>query len=314
MAVYTEVPAEELAEFLAAYDVGTLVMAKGIAEGVSNSNYLVETTRGRFVLTLYERRIDEADLPWFLALMGHLAGRGLPVPRPLADAQGRTLSRLRGRPAALVEFLAGVSLTQPQAAHCRAVGEALARLHLAGRDFGPPRPNHLGPAAARAIANDLGDRLDRLEPGLRDRIRRTLDQVERDWPGRLPTGVIHGDLFPDNVLFQGGQVSGLIDFYFAATDLLAYDLAVARTAWSFTPDGRHFLPHHDAALLEGYAQVRPLAPDERAALPLLAQAACLRFLLTRAQDWFDPAPGFVQRKDPLAFARRLRHHAAPAPA
>ncbi len=248
MAVYTEVPAEELVAFLARYGLGAPLMAKGIAEGVSNSNYLVETREGRFILTLYERRIDLEELPWFLGLMTHLAARGLPVPRPVADFKGAVVQELMGKKAALIEFLAGVSITSPGAEHCRAVGAALARLHLAGAGYGPPRPNHLGVDASARAARALGNRLDELQPGLAPFVAAAVDRVRRGWPAELPQGVIHADLFPDNVLFTGVRVSGLIDFYFAATDLLAYDLAVTRAAWTFSTDGAEHLAAHDAAL------------------------------------------------------------------
>lgn len=308
MAVYTEVPAETLAAFLSGFDVGRLVVAKGIAEGVSNSNFLVETTGGRFILTLYERRIDPADLPWFLGLMGHLAARGLPVPRPVPDREGRVLHRLAGRCAALVEFLPGVSVTEPTVAQCRAAGEALARLHLAAEGYPPTRPNRLGLGFAREAAAALGARLDALDAGLGATVQEALSAVEAGVPPDLPVGIVHADLFPDNVLFLGERVSGLIDFYFACADRLAYDLAVLRVAWSFSADGARFLPDRDRALVEGYARMRPLAPAEAQALPALSALAALRFLLTRALDWFEVDPGpLVARKDPLAFARRLAH-------
>jgi homoserine kinase type II len=308
MAVYTEVPAEELARFVAGYGVGTLVMAKGIAEGVSNSNYLVETTGGRFILTLYERRIEATELPWFLGLMAHLADAGLPVPRPMPDRHGQVLQRLCGRDAALIAWLPGVSVTEPTPAQCRAAGDALAKLHLAGAGYPPTRPNRLGLGFAHEASAALSERLDSLEPGLRALVRSALDRLDAGWPEALPRGIIHADLFPDNVLFLGDRISGLIDFYFAAEDVLAYDLAVLRVAWSFTADGARFLPARDAALRSGYEAVRPLDAGEAAALPLLSELACLRFLLTRALDHFEESAGaLVQRKDPLAFARRLRH-------
>ncbi|WP_448581505.1 homoserine kinase [Thermaurantiacus sp.] len=308
MAVYTEVPAEELARFVARYGVGTLVMAKGIAEGVSNSNYLLETTGGRFILTLYERRIEASELPWFLGLMTHLADAGLPVPRPMPDQDGRVLQRLCGRDAALITWLPGVSVTEPTLAQCRAAGEALAQLHLAGAGYPPTRPNQLGLPFARDAAAALGYRLDVLEPGLFALVQSALARLDGGWPEALPRGIIHADLFPDNVLFLGDCISGLIDFYFAAEDWFAYDLAVLRVAWSFTADGARFLGDRDAALRIGYESVRLLAEAEVAALPLLSELACLRFLLTRALDHFEESAGaLVQRKDPLAFARRLRH-------
>lgn len=321
MAVYTEVAAETLAAFLADYPVGPPVMAKGIAEGVSNSNYLVETGPSadgaprRFILTLYERRVDAASLPYVLDLMTHLADRGLPVPRPVPDRAGRTLKCLLGRPASLIAFLPGVSVSEPTPAHCRAVGEAMARLHLAAESYPGRRANPLGPESWRALLAALDLRLDRIEPGLAGLAAHALDRTAGAGQD-LPAGIIHADLFPDNVLFLGSSVSGLIDFAFAGEDALAFDLAVAETAWAFSEDGRSFDPARAAALRAGYESVRPLAPNEKAALPRLACGAALRFLLTRAEDWLartEGGPPLVRPKDPLAFARRLRHYLAALP-
>jgi homoserine kinase type II len=310
VAVYTEVPAEALARFLSRYETGPLVSAKGIAEGVSNSNFLVETATDRFILTLYERRIDLAELPWFIALMEHLAQAGLPVPRPIRDLEGKALQQLEGKAACLIQYLPGVSVSRPTQAQARAAGEALARLHLAGQGFAAVRENGLGPAWWQATATELAPRLDEIEAGLAELVRTRLAAVLAAWPDGLPSGTIHADLFPDNVLMLGDKVTGLIDFYFACTGFFAYDLAVLHAAWAFPPGGEAPLPGHEAALFDGYTAVRPLTAEERAAFPLLAQGASLRFLLSRAQDWLAPASdALVQRKNPLPFARRLKHYA-----
>lgn len=310
MAVYTSVPAEALERFLARYDTGPLVSAKGIAEGVSNSNFLVETTTGRFILTLYERRIDLAELPYFIALMEHLATAGLPVPRPIRDRDGLALQTVEGKAACLIQFLPGVSVSQPTAAQARAAGAALAELHVAGADFAPTRANGLALPWWKATAAELAPRLDDITPGLSARVSERLEAVAANWPTDLPSGTIHADLFPDNVLMLGNRVTGLIDFYFACTDLFAYDLAVLHAAWVFPPDGSAPLLDHEAALFEGYEGIRPLSAAERQAFPVLAQGASLRFLLSRAQDWLAPhSDALVQRKDPLPFARRLDHYA-----
>lgn len=310
MAVYTEVPAEALELFLARYETGKLVSAKGIAEGVSNSNFLVETETARYILTLYERRIDIADLPWFLALKEHLADHGQPVPRPIRDKSGEALQQLEGKAACLIQYLPGVSVSKPNVQQACAAGAALANLHLAGESFTTERPNGLGLANWQETATELGDRLDEIEAGLSALVTERIAAVGESWPRGLPRGVIHADLFPDNVLMLGDQVTGLIDFYFACTDLLAYDLAVLHAAWCFPADGAAPLSAHSAALLEGYNSVRPLSRAETAAFPILAQGASLRFLLTRAQDWLaPPSDALVQRKDPRPFARRLRHYA-----
>lgn len=312
MAVYTQVSAEALEGFLARYPVGALVSAKGIAEGVSNSNFLVETSKARFILTLYERRIDLADLPFFVALMEHLANAGLPVPRPIRDCSGEALQSLEARAACLIEYLPGVSVSTPTPAQAHAVGEALARLHQAGAGFLLSRPNSLSLSWWQASAAEVAPRLDEIASGLAELVASALSRIEAAWPQNLPRGICHADLFPDNVLMLGGKVTGLIDFYFACTDWFAYDLAVLHAAWAFPPDGSAPQAAHSAALFAGYEAVRPLIEAERAAFPLLAQGASLRFLLSRAQDWLAPqSDALVTRKDPLPFARRLIHYSKP---
>ncbi|MEO6093226.1 MAG: homoserine kinase [Novosphingobium sp.] len=324
MAVYTELGAEALAAIIDQFGVGTLVSAKGIAEGVSNSNWLIETSGGdgaagrrsgcRFILTMYERRIDTADLPFFLGLLDHLADHRCAVPRTIHDRDGRSFRFHEGKALALIEFLPGVSVSRPTPAQARAVGAALAHLHLAVVDFPAARANALGLGEWRALAEACGtDGLAAIDPILATLVMRELDQLEAQWPAQLPASVIHADLFPDNVLMIGEEVSGMIDFYFACTDLTAYDIAVTHAAWCFSLDGRRFDRALSRALLAGYEAVRPLLDEERAALPLLARGAAMRFLMTRAYDWMHtPAGAMVTRKDPLAFARRLSFYADPA--
>jgi homoserine kinase type II len=306
MAVYTEVSDDELARFIASYGLGALLSYKGIAEGVENTNYLVHTEKGPFLLTLYEKRVDPADLPFFLALLEHLAKAGLNCPTPVHDSEGRVLRMLAGRPAALVTFLEGVWIRRPQPHHCAAVGEVMARLHLAGRDFTPRRANALGLAGWRPLYERFAARADEIAPGLAATIEEELDFLERNWPADLPQGIVHADLFPDNVFFLGDRLSGLIDFYFACNDALAYDIAVTLNAWCFEPD-HAFNVTKGQALLRGYQGRRPLEAAEREALPLLARGAALRFLLTRAYDWLHTAAdALVSRKDPLEYLRRLK--------
>jgi homoserine kinase type II len=308
MAVYTEVSDEELRASLAAYDLGEVLSFKGIAEGVENSNFFLHTTHGSYILTLYEKRVREEDLPFFLGLMEHLAGRGLRCPVPVRDRAGEALGRVAGRPAAIITFLDGLSVKRPAVAHCRAVGETLARLHEAGRDFPMVRPNALslpgwGPLFATAEPD-----ADRVAPGLADRARRDLDALATSWPTDLPSGVIHADLFTDNVFFVGSDLSGVIDFYFACTDAFAYDLAICLNAWCFEQDGS-FNITKGGAMIAGYESVRRLQPDESAALPILARGAALRFMLTRLVDWLNVPPGaLVRPKDPLEYDRKLGFH------
>jgi len=308
MAVYTEVSDDALEAFLFEYDIGSLVAFRGIAEGVENSNFSLRTSTGDFILTLYEKRVDPADLPWFLGLMRHLAARGISCPLPVAGRDGEALRMLCGRHAAITTFLPGVWPRRVQVAHCRELGEALARFHIAGADFAPTRVNALGPAGWMALLEKCRDRADDVLPGLGRELDEAARRVVSAWPADLPRGHIHADLFPDNVFFLNGKLSGLIDFYFACTDLLMYDMAVCLNAWCFEPDFA-FNVTRGRALLAGYESVREMSAAERAALPVLAQGAALRFLLTRLFDWLNTPPGaFVTRKDPLDYLRRLRFH------
>src|SRR5579863_3114047 len=308
MAVYTDVTAEDLGRFLAGYDIGELLSYKGIAEGVENSNFLVHTGIGNYILTLYERRVAERDLPFFLGLMEHLASRGITCPQPVKNREGQVLGRLAGRPAAIVTFLDGLWIRRPTAAHCGALGEALARLHLAGADFGMRRDNSLSVAGWRALYEACRERADTVQPDLRAVLAAELDRLEREWPQGLPQGVIHADLFPDNVFFLGNKLSGLIDFYFACTDTLVYDVAICLNAWCFEPDHSYNVTK-GRALLANYVKARPLSHEEWEKLPLFARGAALRFLLTRLVDWLDVPPGaLVRPKDPREYARKLRFH------
>ena len=310
MAVYTEVTDEALAAYLADYAIGTAVAFRGIAEGVENSNFQLRTTGGDFILTLYEKRVDPAELPWFLGLMRHLAARGLTCPQPVEGRDGDSLRQLAGRPACITTFLSGVWPRRVLPAHCGPVGTALAQLHQAGIDYAPRRPNALGPAGWPPLLARCLPGADGAQPGLAAELQDALDRILAAWPGDLPHGHIHADLFPDNVFFLDGKLSGLIDFYFAATDVLAYDVAIALNAWCFEPDFQ-FNVTKARALLRAYDAVRPLSDAEKAALPVLCQGAALRFLLTRLFDWVNTPPGaMVTRKDPLEYWRRLRFHLA----
>jgi homoserine kinase type II len=308
MAVYTEVPDDELRAFAADYDIGEVTSFKGIAEGVENSNYMLRTERGTYFLTLYEKRVAPADLPFFLALMEHLARRGIACPTPLHARDGAALRRLCGRPAALVTFLDGMSPRRVRPAHCAGVGGALAELHEAVADFPLSRPNSLSVAGWRSLYEACRGRAHEVRPGFSEELGAELAALEALWPTDLPRGVIHADLFPDNVLFRGEEVSGVIDFYFACTDFFAYDLAICVNAWCFEPDGSLNVTKA-RMLLAHYRKRRPLAAAELAALPVLARGSALRFLLTRLYDLLNhPAGALVRPKDPLECWQWLRFH------
>ncbi|HET9536345.1 MAG TPA: homoserine kinase [Mesorhizobium sp.] len=308
MAVYTDISEIELGDFLKQYDIGELLSYKGIAEGVENSNFLLHASSGAYILTLYEKRVNRNDLPFFVNLMQHLQGKGINCPLPVKQKSGTAIGELAGRPAAVVTFLEGMWMRRPTVDHCRAVGAALAAMHLAGEDFPQTRRNGLTVEDWRPLWNGSRERADEVEPGLADETEADLAFLEAHWPAHLPKGVIHADLFPDNVFFLGNRLSGLIDFYFACTDLLAYDVAVCLNAWCFEKD--HSFNHTKGmALLAGYSAVRPLSQEEIQALPILARGAALRFMLTRLHDWLTvPAGSLVVKKDPMEYVRRMRFH------
>ena len=308
MAVYTEVSDDALNAFLDLYDLGDVVSFKGIAEGVENSNFLLRTSRGQFILTLYEKRVNADDLPFFVGLMEHLAERGVTCPQPVHNRAGEALGRLAGRPAAIVTFLDGIWIRRPNVRHCGAVGEALARMHLAGADFPLRRANALSLDGWPPLLHAAEEGADSVAPLLRVQTAAELTLLQARWPVGLPGGVIHADLFNDNVFFIGEKLSGLIDFYFACNDALAYDLAICLSAWCFEPDNV-FNVSKGQALISAYERVRPLSEPEVAALPILARGAALRFMLTRLVDWLNVPPGAkVAPKNPLEYRDKLRFH------
>jgi homoserine kinase type II len=311
MAVYTEVTDEELIAFVADYSIGKVTSCKGIAEGTENSNYLLNTDKGSYILTLYEKRVAANDLPFFLGLMGHLAKRGVVCPTPLENTNGQALNQLCGRNAAVISFLEGMWPRRLTPDHCAELGQALAKLHIAGADFQIKRPNALSVDSWRKLLEASGARADEVKLGLRDILVREIDELEASWPGldsSLPSGIIHADLFPDNVFFKGSQLSGLIDFYFACNDIFAYDVAICLNAWCFEPDGS-FNTTKARRMLSAYGKIRNFSKAELDALPLMARGSAMRFLLTRLYDWLNtPKDAMVTIKNPLEFLERLQFH------
>lgn len=308
MAVYTEVTDEDLAAFVERYDIGQVLSFKGIAEGVENSNFLLHTERGFYILTLYEKRVNPDDLPFFLGLMDHLSASGIKCPLPVHQKNGETLGVLSGRPAAIISFLDGIWVKRPTAKHCAQLGAGLAAMHLAGSSFRMERKNSLSVSDWGPLYESCNGRADAVAPGLAASIETGLEKLENTWPDTLPSGVIHADLFPDNVFFLQGELSGFIDFYFACTDILVYDLAICLNAWCFEPD--HSLNVTKArALTENYQRVRPLSAEEFDALPLMAEGSAMRFLLTRLYDWLDvPEGALVTPKDPVEYLKKMEFH------
>ena len=308
MAVYTEVSDDDLEAFLEQYQLGEVTACKGIAEGVENSNYLLRTTEGSFILTLYEKRVQPEDLPYFLGLMDYLAAKGIRCPTPIHGRDGAALRELCGRPAAIVTFLDGLSPRRIQPQQCKLLGESMARMHVAGADFPMQRPNDLSVLGWRPLFEACAPRVHEVQEGLAKALEQELDVLEADWPDGLPHGVIHADLFPDNVFFLSQELSGIIDFYFACNDGVAYDLAICLNAWCFEADNA-FNVTKARLMLQAYREVRPFSVEELEALPLLARGSALRFLLTRLYDWLHHPPGaFVEPKDPLEYWNKLRFH------
>lgn len=311
MAVFTQVDKADLEAFWAHYPLDKVNEFKGIQAGVQNTNYLVNTQDKKYILTLYEDTqtgVDPKDLPFFLGLLAHLSGQGLSCPRPIEQSNGERLGTLSGRPAALVSFLSGRATVTPKPLHCRNAGAALARMHLAGADFEMQRENTQGLRNWRQLFQASQASANEVTPGLAQLIDGELSRLEADWPQDLPRGIIHADLFPDNVFFENGEVSGLIDFYFACTDSLAYDLAIMLNAWCFEADV-NFNITKARALLAGYQSVRPMSAAEIEALPILATGASMRFLMSRLYDWLNqPEDALLVPKNPVDYLRRLRFH------
>ena len=308
MAVYTEVSDSQLAAFMDQYDLGDPLALMPIAEGVENSNYRLATTTGPYILTIYEKRVDRADLPFFLGLMEHLSAGGIPCPLPIQGRDGEALREVNGKAAAIITFLEGGWPRKISPNHCRGLGAAMAQMHLAGTDFTLSRPNSLSMRGWRDVFQSVEGRADEVAPGLAAEIANELDVIEANWPNDLPAGVIHADLFPDNVFFRGEALSGIIDFYFACNDFFAYDLAICLNAWCFEPD-RSFNVTKAKLMLSSYRKVRPFSEIEVANLPLLARGAALRFLLTRLHDWLHQVEGaLVKPKNPTEYLQKLRFH------
>ncbi len=311
MAVYTHIPSEEMADLVCEFGAGDLISAKGIAEGVENSNYLVETNKGRFIFTVYEKRVDTGDLPFFMAMIDHLVAKGCPVPASLKTASGDATISRNGKSMAMMQFMPGLSVSHPTPAQALSTGRVLGQLHAALRDFSWERPNALGLQGWLDLAAKCGDDLDAIQPGLKQRVMEECAFLQANWPEGLAQSVIHADLFPDNVLMSGDKVCAVIDFYFACTEIRAWDLAVTHVSWSFDL-ANEYLPAVGDSLVRGYDESFGRTDGERAAFGILARGACLRFLLTRAWDWLNtPADALVTRKDPLAFLTRLEHYAQP---
>jgi homoserine kinase type II len=304
MSVYTTVTPDQLAAWLIQYDVGTLVDLRGISAGIENTNYFVNTTSGLYVLTLFEK-LTRSELPFYLDLMAHLADRGIPSARPIADTGGQRLRELNGKPASLISYLPGKDIDQPTVAHCAAVGAILGRIHVAGESYQSTKENPRGVTWWRSVLPEIVGFLSAEDAAL---LCREVDFQGRQDYRNLPCGPIHADLFRDNVLFEGERISGIIDFYFACTDTLLYDVAIAVNDWCVRSDGR-LDAARTGALLRAYSGSRTFVSVEEPAWPLLLRAAALRFWISRLYDFHLPRAGeLTHAKDPRHFQRILQQH------
>lgn len=308
MAVYTEVSDQELKRFLSRYDIGTPVRKTPIAEGVENTNYRIETDRDVFILTLFEKRTRAEDLPFFMDLAAHMAAKGLSIPAPVELSGGGVISTLCDRPAAIITFLNGRPVMAPGPEECAAFGAAVSGLHGAVADFPQSRENPLSLNGWRALADQCRARADDCAGGLGALIDGELAMLSETWPQDLPRGVIHADLFPDNIFFIDGKISGFIDFYFSCTDFFAYDLAIAVNAWCFDRKGG-FVRDNAVNIMKAYQARRPLSDAEKKAFPILLRGAALRFLMTRLHDWLNQDPdALVTVKNPLEYRDIILFH------
>jgi homoserine kinase type II len=308
VAVYTDISEADLVAFLARYDIGTLKSFKGIAEGVENTNYLIKTSSDTFILTIYEKRVNAEELPFFMHLKEHLFAGGLPCPKPISAKGGETLQEINGRTAAIISFLQGKWPKQIRNAHCEEVGKYLAKMHTISASFDMQRQNTMGMGMWKQLLSETVDQADEVSRGLSAELKENMQFLEENWPKDLPSGVIHADLFPDNVFFQGDGLTGMLDFYFACNDFYAYDLAICLNAWCFE-HGTAFNITKAKAMLRHYNKVRPFSDAEREALPILASGAAMRFLLSRLYDWLKPVEGaLVSPKNPKEYIEKLRFH------
>lgn len=308
MAVFTKITDDEAMSFLADYELGAFQTLEGILQGVENTNYHVFTDQGRYILTIFESRIDESSLPFIFSFAEHLATQDITCPVPYHNKHDQNTGRIQGKPAALTKFLSGRDVNDENitVAHCTALGSYLARMHKAAESFTAQRENPVGMSAWQAFSQKTKARAHEVEVGLAELIDTELAALESEWPSDLPKGAVHVDLFPDNVFFEDYRLSGVIDFYFSCIDMFAYDLAVVVNAWCF--DEHHcFQQDRYNALLAAYEDVRRLSLNEKQALPVLCRGAAIRFLMTRLNDWlFHPADAMVTPKDPKAYISRLK--------
>jgi|TARA_B110000438_G_scaffold296673_1_gene341736 homoserine kinase type II len=311
MAVYTKLSEEELKNFFSKYNLGKLLNYKEIKEGIENTNYFVQMEKGKFILTLYEKRVEEKDLPFFISLMRNLFDRNFLSPEPIINKNGNYITEVLNKKAAVVSFLNGQAKKILSPANCYDVGINSAKLHLITKDLTGKRINKLSVDSWRKIYNKVKKDCSKIHPNLTKIIEKNLDKVEKNWPKNIPSGIIHADLFPDNIFFENDQLSGIIDYYFACHDFYAFEIAVCLNALCFEGKNENLSFNITKAkkFIDGYSSIRKLTEEEKESLKILCQGAALRFLLTRVFDYLNLTEGaIVKIKDPIEYLKRLEFH------
>ena len=311
MAVYTKLSDNNLKDFFLKYDLGKLLSYKGIQEGIENTNYFIETDKGKFILTLYEKRIEEKDLPFFMGLMKNLFEANFPSPEPIINKNGNYITEIAEKKAAVVSFLDGTAKKNLSPNNCREVGIQTAKLHLITKNLAGRRKNKLSINSWRKIYEKVEKDCLKIHPNLSKIITKNLDEIENDWPKNIPLGIIHADLFPDNIFFKGDKLTGIIDFYFSCYDFYAFEIAICLNALCFEGKNENLSFNVTKAkkFIDGYSSIKEITEEEKKSLKTLCQGAAMRFLLTRVFDYLNLTDGaLVKIKDPIEYLKRLEFH------
>ena len=311
MAIYTKLSESKLREFFSKYNLGNFINYKEIKEGIENTNYFIETEKGKFILTLYEKRVDEKDLPFFMSLMKNLFDKNFPSPQPIINKNGNYISEISGKKAAVVSFLDGSEKKNLNPDNCYEIGIQTAKLHLITKNLTGKRENKLSINSWRKIYKKIENECPKIHVKLAETIEKNLNEIENDWPQNIPSGIIHADLFPDNIFFKKEKLSGIIDFYFSCYDFYAFEIAICLNALCF--EGRKenlsFNVTKAKKFIDGYSEIRKLSEEEKKSLKILCQGAAMRFLLTRVFDYLNLTKGaIVKIKDPIEYLKRLEFH------
>ena len=311
MAIYTKLSERNLKDFFLKYDLGKLLNYKGIEEGIENTNYFIQTNKGKFILTLYEKRVEEKDLPFFMGLMRNLFDANFPSPEPMINKNGNYITEISGKKAAVVSFLEGSAKKNLNPEDCYKVGVLTAKLHLTTKNLVQKRENKLSVDSWRKIYEKVRNDCSKIHPNLTNTIEKNLDEIEKNWPKNIPSGIIHADLFPDNIFFKNNKLTGIIDFYFSCYDCYVFEIAICLNALCFEgfKENLSFNVTKAKKFIDGYSSVRKLTEIEKKSLKIFCQGAAMRFLLTRVFDYLNLTKGaLVKIKDPVEYLKRLEFH------